>query len=1452
MLTDDKDKSLDHSVKSALTTSTPIYDPGPFFPKDQHTSNLDSTTALQNKDDDKSSSSSFAPFNKDKGQEVYTRDHPYADHEAIDSSNFWDKDATTAKLSSTATENKDDKSSTDPTPFYDKDKPTSLSVVSTVTVTDKLTTPAVTASTSDSSPNTDKDKDKTSTSPDTLQTTKLQSSVPLSDDDKDMSNTATASRSTSAASVSSLPAKDGKSETSTSRAQSTYNTDRSTSVLSSDKDAVTEPSTSATHLSFSTASSLSKISSSTRSDNNDKDMTSYSASSRSTIYSSRVTKVSKTTSSNDKPGINISSDTVLSGSSNPIRSSIVEKSSRASSKTGSSKSSTTTIRKATSISTQSLTRTSQPPFLNASSSVVPLWTPTMLGNAYGGGYITIPSIYVTLGPTPKGSIHGIPPGYGSSTFSIGSSQISGSYISSSSAVMHMSPVPSNPASSEISIQLLSMTGSTDTSNIETDRTKISSSPISEGEKHTTQGSQTSTPTESGPRSTLSGVGSSLTGASPVLPRISTSMTTSEGSISGDISSGRSTSPNDITPLPTSSGRRASTNIVPNPGSADKDSTVTFGAASITSRPLSSLSGSSGGSASTSVLSSYDFEDKDSSLTPGPTSATNPPLSPSSMANPLTISGLVSLSNSNDKPTSQSASLPQASARSSISNDKDTASSYSTLNLIIDTFPAASPTLGTLSSGLPSASASTVETGEGVSSDNIASSRPGIAEPTGSSSKVLPSGSELSTGMTNSLPVSQLSGSNTPPFTSLRESQTQVPGNMKDSSFISFQPSTITSRDFSIESSPILSSSLYMTSKEEQSSGFFTSGTSRVGNDHKTPSVSGSFIAMPSSSTESFPPMDQGSMSSVVTDMVSMVTAKPSVSGTLSNDKGETGSEPSTTGALASSTTVEAPSCPFATASACPTPANSCCPYICTAEGVPFSYCSLTDVTDIFADGVGELQSCSRCPGLPAISMLSQITITSAVLPSLIPTTNGFPSGKDKPASDSTVLPVSDMDTPISGSSVLPTSSKDMLIIYSSVSMMAGSDTATITSSASLASSTLTCPEQSSFRVNCPATFSPCCAYVCGGKALPFGSSICLRSSGIPPVETCDKCDSSPATITSLISDTNKPTPELSISTAASSEIAIITSSASLETSTLNSPATASVDVHGGTSASPLSMEISLLMNKDFSVSPEVFTSGFLVSTQANAVSTPVLPANSEVSLAGSSPALMTVTSQDNPVLVGALGTSSNTNDNHIFGGLGSTVVGTTQGSSQVGLPIADKTSTSVVSTLAPNQVGGSPSELAGSDVGVMAQAASTPSNSLSIIGGPSEFGSTLTGEILASYLGLEATMSPASAMGTESRESLVTAATPVGNAVPSSDQPQTLLAEAATQEDTTDYNTLTRLGAGQPQVMPFQPTTTATGNVSIPFLPTTFTVEPFLGLAVKNIPSLTTFSALLVSLIVLF
>lgn len=47
----------------------------------------------------------------------------------------------------------------------------------------------------------------------------------------------------------------------------------------------------------------------------------------------------------------------------------------------------------------------------SSSTVIPVWTANMLGNAYGGGYVITPSIFVTNFPDSPSRSSGIPPGY---------------------------------------------------------------------------------------------------------------------------------------------------------------------------------------------------------------------------------------------------------------------------------------------------------------------------------------------------------------------------------------------------------------------------------------------------------------------------------------------------------------------------------------------------------------------------------------------------------------------------------------------------------------------------------------------------------------------------------------------------------------------------------------------------------------------------------------------------------------------------------------------------------------------------------------------------------------------------------------------------------------------------------------------------------------------------------
>ncbi|KAK3168152.1 hypothetical protein OEA41_004598 [Lepraria neglecta] len=52
------------------------------------------------------------------------------------------------------------------------------------------------------------------------------------------------------------------------------------------------------------------------------------------------------------------------------------------------------------------------PFSNDTSSIIPVYSTALLGNAYGGGFVLTPSIYVTKLPSPSGPSEGVPPGYG--------------------------------------------------------------------------------------------------------------------------------------------------------------------------------------------------------------------------------------------------------------------------------------------------------------------------------------------------------------------------------------------------------------------------------------------------------------------------------------------------------------------------------------------------------------------------------------------------------------------------------------------------------------------------------------------------------------------------------------------------------------------------------------------------------------------------------------------------------------------------------------------------------------------------------------------------------------------------------------------------------------------------------------------------------------------------------
>ncbi|KAL2057768.1 hypothetical protein ABVK25_002152 [Lepraria finkii] len=51
------------------------------------------------------------------------------------------------------------------------------------------------------------------------------------------------------------------------------------------------------------------------------------------------------------------------------------------------------------------------PFSNATSSIIPVYSVALLGNAYDGGFVLTPSIYVTKLPSPSGPSEDVPPGY---------------------------------------------------------------------------------------------------------------------------------------------------------------------------------------------------------------------------------------------------------------------------------------------------------------------------------------------------------------------------------------------------------------------------------------------------------------------------------------------------------------------------------------------------------------------------------------------------------------------------------------------------------------------------------------------------------------------------------------------------------------------------------------------------------------------------------------------------------------------------------------------------------------------------------------------------------------------------------------------------------------------------------------------------------------------------------
>ena len=53
---------------------------------------------------------------------------------------------------------------------------------------------------------------------------------------------------------------------------------------------------------------------------------------------------------------------------------------------------------------------------NASSSIIPVWSPQLLGNAYGGGLVRPPTVFALVAPQATGTLRGIAPAYGYTVF----------------------------------------------------------------------------------------------------------------------------------------------------------------------------------------------------------------------------------------------------------------------------------------------------------------------------------------------------------------------------------------------------------------------------------------------------------------------------------------------------------------------------------------------------------------------------------------------------------------------------------------------------------------------------------------------------------------------------------------------------------------------------------------------------------------------------------------------------------------------------------------------------------------------------------------------------------------------------------------------------------------------------------------------------------------------------
>ncbi|MCJ1391665.1 hypothetical protein MMC18_004530 [Xylographa bjoerkii] len=99
---------------------------------------------------------------------------------------------------------------------------------------------------------------------------------------------------------------------------------------------------------------------------------------------------------------------------------------------------------------------------NGSSTMIPMYTPGLLGNAYGGGYITTPTIYIVVSSTPT---IGVPPGYGFSLSPEGTTIILSIPTSSTSfsSPERTSTLPEAPKSTEFDVPGIAQAPATSTS-----------------------------------------------------------------------------------------------------------------------------------------------------------------------------------------------------------------------------------------------------------------------------------------------------------------------------------------------------------------------------------------------------------------------------------------------------------------------------------------------------------------------------------------------------------------------------------------------------------------------------------------------------------------------------------------------------------------------------------------------------------------------------------------------------------------------------------------------------------------------------------------------------------------------------------------------------------------------------------------------------------------------------